>query len=97
MRGADLGHRASEGGVHVKGVQRLGAQFCKQGDLEKARGYPVSPRMGRSSSSVTLSQPGFFNFIALPLFSTLASALPGLEPMLKQVKSNYQYWGRRVT
>jgi hypothetical protein len=97
MKCADLGHLASEERVHVKWVQLLEEEFFRQGDLEKARGYPVSPLMDRSSGGITLSQPDFFNFIALPLFRTLVSVLPSLEPMLKQVKSNYHYWGRKGT
>lgn len=92
MKCADLGHLASAEHVHVKWVHLLEEELFRQGDLEKARGYPVSPLMDRSSGGITLSQPGFFNFIALPLFNTFASVLPGLEPMLQQVKSNYQYW-----
>ena len=118
----------------------------RQGDLEKARGYPVSPLMDRDKEGITKSQPGvslhtrssqgggtsasarlctlrlplsnndsntntlldhscllpptsfspclycricrvpqFFDIIVLPLFSSLAAALPAIEPLLAQV------------
>ena len=34
----------------------------------------------------------FFNFVALPLFSAMAEALPAIEPMLQHVKSNLTHW-----
>ena len=30
----------------------------RQGDMEKARGYPVSPLMDRDKGGITKSQPG---------------------------------------
>ena len=33
-------------------------QMFRQGDLEKARGHPVSPLMDRSKEGITRSQPG---------------------------------------
>ena len=43
-------------------------QMFRQGDLEKERGYPISPLMDRSKQGITKSQPGFFNFMVIPLF-----------------------------
>ena len=64
----------------------------QQGDLEKARGYPVSPLMDRDKGGITMSQPGFFSFVVLPLFTSFVSALPTAEPLLRQVKANHAMW-----
>lgn len=43
------------------------------------------------------AQPGFFEAIALPLFSFYNDIFPGSSaPMLKQLQRNLRYWRRRV-
>ncbi len=37
---------------------RLRAQMFRQGDMEKEKGYPVSPLMDRAKTGITKSQPG---------------------------------------
>ena len=39
--------------------------------------------MDRTKAGITKSQPGFFNVVAIPLFSALASVLPDCSPMLQ--------------
>ena len=58
MKCADLGHLASAENVHLKWVSLLEEEFFRQGDLEKARNYPVSPLMDRQGPGITMSQPG---------------------------------------
>lgn len=38
---------------------------------------------------------GFFNVIALPLYSTLAAHFPGCAPLLAAVKDNLAMWVER--
>ena len=40
-----------------------------QGDRERALGQSVSPLMGRTKGGVTKSQTGFFNIVALPMYT----------------------------
>ena len=58
LKCADLGHLASPQRVHRKWVHLLEEEMFRQGDLEKARGYPVSPLMDRDKGGITKSQPG---------------------------------------
>ena len=58
LKCADLGHLASAEGVHLKWVGLLEEEMFRQGDKEKARGYPVSPLMDRDKEGITRSQPG---------------------------------------
>ena len=58
LKCADLGHLAREEAVHREWVRRLEEEMFRQGDLEKARGYPVSPLMDRLKGGITKSQPG---------------------------------------
>lgn len=48
------------------------AEFFNQGDQEKAAGLPVSPLFDRDKPGIVTSQPGFFEVVALPLFSVRA-------------------------
>ena len=36
--------------------------------------------------------PQFFDFIVLPLFATVAEVLPSIQPLLAQVRRNYDMW-----
>ena len=58
MKCADLGHLASAKSVHLKWVQALEEEMFRQGDLEKQRGYAVSPLMDRTKTGITKSQTG---------------------------------------
>ena len=44
-------------------------EMFRQGDRERALGQPISPLMDRVKGGVTKSQTGFFNIVALPLFT----------------------------
>ena len=92
LKCADLGHLASSEQVHLQWVTLLEEEMFRQGDLEKAKGYKVSPLMDRDLEGITKSQPGFFNFIVFPLYRAMAAALPTVQPMLAQVESNYAMW-----
>lgn len=92
MKCSDLGHLAQEWGVHVQWVQRLEEEFFMQGDKELEAGLPVSFLMDRSKPGASASQPGFFNAVALPLFSALARAAPAAAPVLASVDRNCEHW-----
>ena len=61
MKCADLGHLSSARHVHLKWVRLLEEEMFRQGDLERQKGYPVSPLMDRSKVGITRSQPGVSN------------------------------------
>ena len=92
LKCADLGHLASPRGVHRQWVTLLEEEMFRQGDRERAAGYPVSPLMDRSKTGITKSQPGFFNFVVLPLFKAFVSAFPQATPMLVSVQDNCDMW-----
>lgn len=46
-------------------------EFFIQGDIEKAQGLPVSFLCDREITNVTKNQPGFLNFIVIPLFKSI--------------------------
>jgi hypothetical protein len=50
---------------------------CLQGDRERAVGLTVSPLMDRAKQGISRSQVGFFDIVALPLYTSLAQVRGG--------------------
>lgn len=53
---------------------------------------PVSPLFDRGRAGITKSQVGFFDVVAVPLYSALAKVFPGARPLLVHLLRNYRYW-----
>ncbi|GLC55070.1 hypothetical protein PLESTB_000940400 [Pleodorina starrii] len=92
LKAADLGHLGEELGVHKRWVRCLEEEFFLQGDREAALGLPISPLFDRTKQGASKSQVGFYDFIALPLVHSLASAFPGALPLLAAFTDNYDHW-----
>eukprot|EP00798_Chlamydomonas_sp_ICE-L_P016316 gene16316-22505_t len=89
---ADLSNLANSERVARKWVLQLEEEMFRQGDREKAAGLPISALMDRSKAGVTKSQPGFFNVVVLPLFSSFVNFFPAAAPMLDGAKQNLAMW-----
>ena len=63
-----------------------------QGDAERDEGVPISFLCDRNTVNIPTNQPGFANFIVIPLYSAITIALPEFERCLEQVKSNVEKW-----
>jgi hypothetical protein len=71
----------------------LNLEFFHQGDLEKELGIGLtSPLNDRETSNKPKSQIGFYNFICIPLYSTIAKLWPPLQVQLDNVLANLQMW-----
>jgi hypothetical protein len=92
MKCADVGHLSLSWPAHLQWVRRLQEEFFSQGDVERDRGLPVSFLMDRNKPGVMDSQVGFFDFVALPLFDTLADAFPSTRHLLETVRANRARW-----
>lgn len=92
LKCADVGHLTLKWSEHLHWVERLEAEFFAQGDKEKKLNLQPSFLMDREKPGVTKTQIGFFDYVALPLYQTLAKAFPSSSPMLLEVKANYQRW-----
>jgi hypothetical protein len=97
LKSADLGHLALAWDTHVTWVERLENEFFYQGDKEASLGMvPISFLMDRSQPGVTQTQLGFFEFVAVPLFSSMEQAFPLIAPMVAAIAENFEKW-RLVT
>jgi hypothetical protein len=65
-------------------------QYFTQGDLELESGMPISALMDRTKDGVncSISQLGFFDVVALPLFTSWVERFPGAMPLLEQARLN---------
>jgi hypothetical protein len=92
IKSADIGNIMKPFAVSARWADRLLEEFFAQGDAERAAGVPVTPFMDRALVSKGKSQVGFIGFMGLPLFETLASALPELESVAKGLAENLATW-----
>ncbi len=86
------GHLAESLPVHLKWVQDLEQEFFLQGDQERARSMPISPLCDRTKEGITKSQVGFFEFVAMPLFSHFTARFKQAKPLLRGLLDNYAHW-----
>jgi len=71
-------------------------EFFAQGDRERALGFPqISFLMDREKAGASETQVGFMDFVVLPLFRALASALLGAGPLLEGAEANRERWQKQ--
>mmetsp|Transcript_34757 Transcript_34757/g.108816 ORF Transcript_34757/g.108816 Transcript_34757/m.108816 type:complete len:699 (-) Transcript_34757:114-2210(-) len=89
---ADIGHVYADRDVHIRWAERLEEEMWRQGDLEKHRDLKVSFLMDREKPGVTRSQPGFVDFVVMPLFETWAACFPKCQVLVNRVQANCDHW-----
>ena len=67
-------------------------EFFKQGDREKYLSLPITFLCDRDTTNVAKAQPGFSNFVVLPLYSQVVNFLPVVKECIDQIKSNAKTW-----
>ena len=92
MHAADVSTQVRPFKVALTWTWLLFEEFFEQGDLEKEQNLPISFLCDRSSVQITQSQPGFMNYIVIPLFSTVADFMPGLKHLEDAGKENLANW-----
>ena len=63
-------------------------EFFDQGDLERDAGLPIQFLCDRETTNVASSQPGFINFITIPLWTVLAEVMPGIRDFVDGAREN---------
>jgi hypothetical protein len=92
LKCADLGHTFLPFDLHVRWVLLLEEECFMQGDLERARGMPVTPLFDRAHPGLTRSQVGFFEIVVFPMLSVFSRAFPRSDRMLASATSNAAHW-----
>ncbi|CAG0881642.1 unnamed protein product [Cyprideis torosa] len=90
---ADISNEARPMDVAEPWLDCLLQEFFQQSDLEKLEGLPVTPFMDPERITKPSSQCSFIGYVLLPLFETLTSFLPELDPLIVQpVREALQYY-----
>lgn len=78
--------------VAVEWTWLLFEEFFNQGDLEKTEKLPVSFLCDRTTTNIAKSQPGFLNFIVIPLFTVVSEVMPSLKVLEQNARNNVKSW-----
>mmetsp|Transcript_3422 Transcript_3422/g.8314 ORF Transcript_3422/g.8314 Transcript_3422/m.8314 type:complete len:344 (+) Transcript_3422:1682-2713(+) len=90
---SDISNPAKPRELAISWTERCIEEFFLQGDQEKSLGLPISPQCNRDTTSIPDSQIGFIEFVVLPSFQVLSSALPVIKDVcLPHLQSNLLYW-----
>ena len=93
LKCADISNVSRPFDLADKWVDVLCEEFFRQGDLEQANGMEyTSPLNDREHLDKPKSQIGFYTFVCLPLFQTMAKAIPKLDCNVQQILSNLAVW-----
>lgn len=76
VHASDFANSARQFHTCKKGTFRLFEEFFEQGDVEKEKSLPVSFLCDRQNTGIAKSQPGFMNFVVLPLFKCMVEVIP---------------------
>lgn len=73
-------------------AKRVTEEFIHQGDIEREKGFQVSPHMDRNTLNLAKSQRDFADFIALPLFKLLNEAVYGTAHLYQSIQQHREKW-----
>lgn len=98
LKAADMSHLTYPPNLHRKWVMALQEEMFCQGDFEKTHGMPPSAMCDRGLPSISETQPDFFEYLALPMFSLFAEKEPqAFRWMLDAVNINLDMWNHVET
>lgn len=92
VHAADVSTQTRPFELAVEWTWLLFEEFFYQGDLEKQQSLPVSFLCDRTTTNIAKSQPGFLNFIVIPLFSVVSEIVPGLKELERNARENVKHW-----
>lgn len=92
MHAADISTQTRPFALAKEWTELLYQEFFTQGDLEKHQSLPVSFLCDRETTQISQSQPGFLNFLLIPLFKTITEVMPGVVAFVKNAEQNSEEW-----
>lgn len=92
MHACDLSYATRDFQIVKHWVYLLFEEFFNQGDIEKSSGLPVSFLCDRETTTIAPNQPGFMNFIVLPLFKAVSQVMPECDIYLQGAIQNSATW-----
>ena len=92
VHAADVSTQVRPFDIAIQWTWLLFEEFFDQGDKEKEQKLPISFLCDRTTTCISTSQPGFMNFIVIPLFATIADLSPQLRQLETNAKDNAKNW-----
>ncbi|KAF9194752.1 hypothetical protein BGZ49_003128 [Haplosporangium sp. Z 27] len=92
LHAADISNAVKPWTVCKRWSDLVVQEFFRQGDIEKARGLPVSPNMDRDQQNQSKISLGFGDFVVQPYFEALVELLPEASPVLTSLSDNRTQW-----
>jgi len=91
IKAADISNPTRPPLVYQQWIDAVMEEFLEQGDAEMRLGLPVSTDCDRDTANAARTQTGFVNFLVSPLFHTLHSYAPALQPVVDQLDINHSH------
>lgn len=76
LHACDISQQTRSFGLAKEWTYLLFEEFFLQGDLEMQKELPISMLCDRNTTNVAGAQPGFVNFVTIPMFVPLSNLLP---------------------
>jgi hypothetical protein len=93
MKVSDISNVSRPFEIADKWSDVLCEEFWRQGDMELAQGLAISSTLNeRGTGNKPKGQIGFYNFVCIPLYQSIARIFPELEVNLDAVKGNLAVW-----
>ncbi|CAL1532200.1 unnamed protein product [Lymnaea stagnalis] len=90
---ADLSNPTKPLDIYKTWVDRVMAEFFRQGDLERQQGLDISPMCDRHTATIEKSQVGFIDYIVHPLWETWADLVyPDAQEILDTLEDNRDWY-----
>lgn len=97
---ADICNAARPIDVATKWATILIDEFANQGEMEKELGIPTclygGPPVRGDVSKIAMSQIGFMDMFAIPLFQGISAVFPALSFGVDELKKNRKIWEQRI-
>lgn len=99
IKAVDISHATRSWPVHKRFSNMINEEFFNQGDMELAKGLPVSNLCDRHKVKVNQSQVGFIKYMITPFFNQFCTFLKSsgnnaADRMLQNISSNGKQWQR---
>ncbi|KAI9203935.1 uncharacterized protein BJ171DRAFT_507080 [Polychytrium aggregatum] len=91
MKCSDVSNPSKDWSMYSKWVELISEEFCRQGDIEKLMGLPVSPFMDRENMNIPSCQIGFIDYVVLPLFEAFDKYMH-FDGLLDVIRANREKW-----
>ena len=96
LHAADIGNPVKPLRTYRKWANRVLSEFFAQGDLEKAKGMPVSAMMDAAATNAAMSQINFMEFVVAPLYANFARLFPEARELVARLVENRVHFQRAL-